>query len=126
MAKEQNISLNPTKISGKCGRLMCCLKYEQNAYEEISKKLPKIGAIVQTDEGKGEVVSVEILKEVIRVKYLDGDEAYFKKHNAADVKVIKDAKVDNRIIADNEEDLKELENLEKYESIEPPADDGEI
>ena len=126
MAKEQNISLNPTKISGKCGRLMCCLKYEQNAYEEISKKLPKIGAIVQTDEGKGEVVSVERLKEVIRVKYLDGDEAYFKKHNAADVKVIKDAKVDNRIIADNEEDLKELENLEKYESIEPPADDGEI
>ncbi len=126
MAKEQNISLNPTKISGTCGRLMCCLKYEQSTYEDISSKLPKIGAIVETEEGKGEVVSVEVLREVVRVRYLDGDEAYFKKHNASDIKVIKDAKVDNRIIADNEEDLKELENLEKLESTEPPVDDGEI
>ncbi len=126
MAKEQNISLNPSKISGKCGRLMCCLKYEQNVYDDISKHLPKIGAIVKTDEGKGEVVSVETLKEVLRVKYQDGDEVYFKKHNAADITVIKDAKADNRIVAENEEDLKELENLEKYESSEPPADDGEI
>ena len=126
MAKEQNISLNPSKISGKCGRLMCCLKYEQNVYEDISKNMPKIGAIVKTEEGKGEVVSVETLKEVVRVKYLDGEEAYFKKHNAADITVIKDAKVDNRIVAENEEDLKELEDLEKYESSEPPADDGEI
>ena len=101
MAKEQNISLNPSKISGKCGRLMCCLKYEQNVYDDISKYLPKIGAIVKTDEGKGEVVSVETLKEVLRVKYQDGDEVYFKKHNAADITVIN-------------------------ESSEPPADDGEI
>ena len=90
------------------------------------KHLPKIGAIVKTDEGKGEVVSVETLKEVLRVKYQDGDEVYFKKHNAADITVIKDAKADNRIVAENEEDLKELENLEKYESSEPPVDDGEI
>ena len=126
MAKEQNVSLNPTKISGTCGRLMCCLKYEQSTYDDISSRLPKIGAIVETDEGKGEVVSVEVLREVIRVKYLDGDETYYKKHNAADIKVIKDAKVDNRIIADNEEELKELENLEKLEANEPPVDDGEL
>lgn len=55
MAKEQNISLNPSKISGNCGRLMCCLKYEQEVYEEKLSRLPKIGAIVKTEEGEGEV-----------------------------------------------------------------------
>ena len=55
MAKEQNISLNPSKISGNCGRLMCCLKYEQEVYEEKIAKLPKVGAIVKTKDGKGEV-----------------------------------------------------------------------
>ena len=56
MAKEQNISLNPTKISGNCGRLMCCLKYEQEVYDEKLSRLPKIGAIVKTEDGEGEVV----------------------------------------------------------------------
>ena len=56
MAKEQNISLNPTKISGNCGRLMCCLKYEQEVYDEKLSRIPKIGAIVKTDDGEGEVV----------------------------------------------------------------------
>ena len=74
MAKEQNISLNPSKISGNCGRLMCCLKYEQEVYEEKLKRLPKIGAIVKTQDGTGEVASVETLKEVIRVKFQDGDD----------------------------------------------------
>ena len=55
MAKEQNISLNPAKISGNCGRLMCCLKYEQEVYEEKLKRLPKVGAIVKTEDGDGEV-----------------------------------------------------------------------
>ena len=55
MAKEQNISLNPAKISGNCGRLMCCLKYEQEVYEEKLSKLPKVGAIVKTADGEGEV-----------------------------------------------------------------------
>ena len=55
MAKEQNVSLNPSKISGNCGRLMCCLKYEQEVYEDKLKKLPGIGSIVQTEDGKGEV-----------------------------------------------------------------------
>lgn len=117
MAKEQNISLNPSKISGNCGRLMCCLKYEQDVYEEKLKRLPKIGAIVKTQEGTGEVASVETLKEVIRVKYQDGDEFYFKKHEAKDVVVIKDAVVDeDKLDVENEEDLKELQELEKLEN----------
>lgn len=117
MAKEQNISLNPSKISGNCGRLMCCLKYEQEVYEEKLKRLPKIGAIVKTQDGTGEVSAVEILKEIIKVKYQDDDnETYFKKYNAKDVVVIKDAVVDDeKLDVDNEEDLKELQKLEKLE-----------
>lgn len=116
MAKEQNISLNPSKISGNCGRLMCCLKYEQEVYEEKLKRLPKIGAIVKTEEGTGEVASVETLKEVIRVKYQDGEDFYFKKHNAKDVIVIKDAvEQDKNLDTENEEALKELEKLEKLD-----------
>ena len=64
MAKEQNISLNPSKISGNCGRLMCCLKYEQEVYEEKLKRLPKVGAIVKTEDGEGEVCGVETQKEI--------------------------------------------------------------
>ena len=116
MAKEQNISLNPSKISGNCGRLMCCLKYEQEVYEEKLSRLPKIGAIVKTSEGTGEVASVETLKEVIRVKYQDGDDVYFKKHEAKEVVVIKDAVVDDeKLDVDNAEDLEELKMLERME-----------
>ena len=79
MAKEQNISLNPSKISGNCGRLMCCLKYEQEAYEEKLKKLPNIGAIVKTPEGQGEVEGVETLKEIVKVKIKDGEIYKFKR-----------------------------------------------
>lgn len=117
MAKEQNISLNPSKISGNCGRLMCCLKYEQEAYEEKIKRLPKIGAIVKTSEGTGEVASVETLKEMIRVKYQDGDDIYYKKHEAKDVVVIKDAvsSNDEKIDGATKEELEELEKLEALE-----------
>ena len=73
MAKEQNMSLNPSKISGVCGRLMCCLKYEQEAYEEKLGRLPKVGSIVETVDGEGTVDSVEILKENVRVKFEDDD-----------------------------------------------------
>lgn len=66
MAKDQGLSLNPTKISGVCGRLMCCLKYEQNAYEDLLKNLPKEGDIIDTPEGQGEVLSVNVLKQVIK------------------------------------------------------------
>lgn len=68
MAKEQSLSLNPTKISGICGRLMCCLKYEQEAYECARKYMPKVGALVDTPEGKGDVVESNILKEIVKVR----------------------------------------------------------
>ena len=63
MAKEQGLSLNPTKISGACGRLMCCLKYEQDAYEEILRRFPKIGAIVSTPDGQGTIINLSLLKQ---------------------------------------------------------------
>ena len=119
MAKEQNISLNPSKISGNCGRLMCCLKYEQDVYEEKLLRLPKIGAIVKTDEGEGEVVGVETLKEVIKVKLKDGEDTFFKKYQAKDVKIIKDVESEQETLdVEDPEDLKELEELEKLEKIE--------
>lgn len=118
MAKEQNISLNPSKISGCCGRLMCCLKYEECVYCEKLKRLPKIGAIVKTEDGTGEVVSVEILKEKIRVKFKENDDTFFKKYDSKDVTVIKDVAGNDDVSrqdVDSEADLKELEELEKLE-----------
>ena len=118
MAKEQNISLNPSKISGNCGRLMCCLKYEQEVYEEKLKRLPKVGAIVKTEDGEGEVCGVETLKEIIKVKFHDEEDTFFKKYNSKDVKIIKNIeKEDDAIEADNPEDLKELQELEKLEKM---------
>ena len=118
MAKEQNISLNPAKISGNCGRLMCCLKYEQELYEEKLKRLPKVGAIVKTEDGEGEVCGVETLKEIIKVKFHDGEDTFFKKYNSKDIKIIKNVeKDDDKIEAENPEDLKELQELEKLEKM---------
>ena len=102
MAKEQNISLNPSKISGNCGRLMCCLKYESEVYEEKLKKLPNIGAIVKTADGEGEVDNVEILKEQVRVRIKDGESYIYKKYEAKDIEIIKD----NTQEKVNEEELK--------------------
>ena len=67
MAKTQNLSLNPTKISGTCGRLMCCLKYEQNAYEDAAKRMPKVESFVQTPDGPGNVKSIDLLRETMKV-----------------------------------------------------------
>lgn len=118
MAKEQNISLNPSKISGNCGRLMCCLKYEQEVYEEKLKRLPKVGAIVKTEDGEGEVCGVETLKEIVKVKFHDEEDTFFKKYNSKDVKIIKNVeKEDDSIETDNPEDLKELQELEKLEKM---------
>ena len=72
MAKVQSLSLNPTKISGSCGRLMCCLRYEQEAYEELIKKVPKQGAFVETKDGYGTAVQVNLLRQTVKVK-LDND-----------------------------------------------------
>ncbi|HJF35497.1 MAG TPA: stage 0 sporulation protein, partial [Clostridium perfringens] len=82
MAKEQNLSLNPSKISGMCGRLMCCLKYEQDTYEDIKQRMPNIGSIVDTKFGEGEVIGSSILKERVRVKFNDEQE-----ENIRDIKL---------------------------------------
>ena len=75
MAKEQNLSLNPTKISGVCGRLMCCLKHEQDTYEYLNEKLPNVGDFVRTVDGnKGEVLSVSVLRQKVRIVVTDKDD----------------------------------------------------
>lgn len=113
MAKEQNLSLNPSKISGNCGRLMCCLRYEQEAYEEKLARMPKIGAIVKTEDGEGTVESIETLKEIIRVKLEDKEDGYyFKKYKAADVKILKNIEKEE-MNEEEKENLKELEEIEK-------------
>ena len=94
MAKEQNLSLNPAKVSGNCGRLMCCLKYEEDAYLEKLQRLPNVGAIVKTKDGVGEAEGVEILKEQVRVKIKDGDGWLHKIYKATDITVIKDSTKD--------------------------------
>ena len=73
MAKDQGLSLNPTKISGCCGRLMCCLNYEQNVYDELLKITPRVGATVKTPQGVGQVMSVSILEQKVKVRYEDSD-----------------------------------------------------
>ena len=110
MAKEQNIALTPSKISGSCGRLMCCLKYEQEVYEEKLSRLPKVGAIVKTEEGEGIVDSIEILKEKIRVKFKDKEGYFYKKYDANDVEIIKNVEEEDKI---EDKELEELERLEK-------------
>lgn len=90
MAKEQGLSLNPTKISGSCGRLMCCLKYEQEAYEQIVRKVPKTGAIVDTPDGQGIVIEINILKELAKVKLDKENGTDLKTYKVDEVKVIKD------------------------------------
>ena len=113
MAKEQNLSLNPSKISGNCGRLMCCLRYEQEAYEEKLARMPKIGAIVKTEDGEGTVDSIETLKEKIRVKFEDKEDGYyFKKYRASDVKILKNIEKEE-MNEEEKENLKELEEMEK-------------
>ncbi|OFI01533.1 hypothetical protein CLOACE_20880 [Clostridium acetireducens DSM 10703] len=103
MAKEQNLSLNPTKISGICGRLMCCLNYEQKAYEEIRKRLPKVGSIVETPYGNAEVISNSAIKESIKVKIKieDGEET-IKNISIDDIKLVSGSFEDSI----NEEDIK--------------------
>ena len=114
MAKEQNLSLTPSKISGNCGRLMCCLKYEDEVYTEKLKKLPNIGAIVQTEEGQGEVDGIETLKERVKVKIKTEDGYNYKKYDVKDIKIIKDA-IKETLDQEELEHKKELEELEKLE-----------
>ena len=123
MAKEQNISLNPSKISGNCGRLMCCLKYEEEVYTEKLKKLPNIGAIVKTADGEGEVSTVETLKEKVRVKFKDGEDIFYKKYDVKDIVVIKDGvKQEETFDGASEEEIKELQKMEKLDKLEDTED----
>lgn len=115
MAKEQNLSLNPTKISGVCGRLMCCLKNEEEAYEELNSKLPAVGDIITTKDGiKGEVQSTNVLKQLVKIIVtLDNDEKEVQEYKAEDIK-FKPKHRKEKINMDDEE-LRELEMLEKKE-----------
>ncbi len=108
MAKEQGLSLNPTKISGTCGRLMCCLKYEQEAYEHLLKVTPKVGAIVDTDEGKGTVTDVNLLRGKVKVALDKRPGAAPQSFSRNDVKVIKDGKI--RVEKSELEELKGIES----------------
>jgi len=91
MAKTQNLSLNPTKISGTCGRLMCCLKYEQNAYEDAAKRMPKVESFVQTPDGPGNVKSIDLLRETVKVS-LDSAPETLKKYHNCEVCVLRNGK----------------------------------
>lgn len=110
MAKDQNLSLNPGKITGCCGRLMCCLNYEQDVYREKLERLPNVGEVVETRDGKGEVVSLEILKEGIRVKHQDGPDFYFKDYRLNEIEKIKEKEETK---TEKEKDNKKNKNKEK-------------
>ncbi|MFG6338232.1 MAG: stage 0 sporulation family protein [Lachnospiraceae bacterium] len=115
MAKEQNLSLNPTKISGVCGRLMCCLKNEEETYEELNRKLPNVGDFVTTDDGlKGEVHSVNVLRQLVKVVVDVGDEKEIQEYRADQLR-FKRRHGKNRKADTNEAELKELEKLEKQD-----------
>lgn len=113
MAKEQNLSLNPTKISGVCGRLMCCLTNEEETYEELNSRLPEIGDIVTTAEGlKGEVQSVSVLRQLVKVVVnLDNDEKEIREYKAKELR-FKPRKRKNDVKLSKEE-MKQLAKLEE-------------
>ena len=119
MAKEQNLSLNPTKISGICGRLMCCLNYEQSTYEDIRKRMPKVGSIVKTSEGTGEVFSNNTVKESVKVKLRKGEEEILKEFKIENVELIKGHYEDSiddddiKLEIESEEDRKLIKDLIK-------------
>jgi cell fate regulator YaaT (PSP1 superfamily) len=116
MAKEQNLSLNPTKISGVCGRLMCCLKNEQEAYEELNAKLPDVGDFVTTNDNlRGEVQSVSVLKQLVKVIVtLENDEKEVREYKVEDLS-FKPKKKKDKLNNIDDEELRALELLEKKE-----------
>lgn len=114
MAKEQNLSLNPTKISGVCGRLMCCLKHEEETYEYLNKKLPGIGDSVTTADGfKGEVQSVNVLRQLVKVLITVEDEKELREYKVEELRFKRRNKKEKLNVS--EQELKELEKLEKEE-----------
>ena len=115
MAKEQNLSLNPTEISGVCGRLMCCLKNEEETYEELNRKLPGIGDYVTTEDGlKGEVQSVNVLRQLVKVVVEEGDEKEIKEYPVEQLQFRRRHGKKDKVDLSKEE-MQELEKLEEEE-----------
>lgn len=118
MAKEQNLSLNPTKISGVCGRLMCCLKHEADTYEELNRKLPGIGDYVTTADGlKGEVQSVNVLRQLVKVVVDKDDEKEIREYPVAELRFRRRHGKKEQMDLSKEE-LQELERMEQEDQIE--------
>ena len=116
MAKEQNLSLNPTKISGVCGRLMCCLKYEQDTYEYLNSRLPSVGEKVKTPEGiVGEVKSISVLRQLVKVIIDNGDEKELREYTVDELKLKPRQRKDVKLTA---EEIAELKGLEDNDSPE--------
>ena len=107
MAKEQGLSLNPTKISGACGRLMCCLKYEQESYEHLAKITPKAGALVDTKDGKGIVTESNLISGVVKVRLDRAPEAVPSTYDRKQVKILRDVKT--TVSKEEREALKAIE-----------------
>ncbi|MBO5228788.1 MAG: stage 0 sporulation family protein [Lachnospiraceae bacterium] len=123
MAKEQNLSLNPTKISGVCGRLMCCLKNEEETYEELNSKLPNVGDFVTAADGlKGEVHSVNVLRQLVKVIVTVGDEKEIKEYKVDQLRFKPKRRRDYNNSHDDAE-LKALEMLERKEGKSKLNDD---
>lgn len=124
MAKEQNLSLNPTKISGVCGRLMCCLKNEEETYEELNRRLPNVGDFVTTDDGyKGEVHSVNVLRQLVKVIVNVDDEKEIQEYRVDQLR-FKRKHNKNRKVDVSEAELRELEKMEKQDSAKSKLDDN--
>ena len=120
MAKEQNLSLNPGKISGVCGRLMCCLKHEEETYEELNRRLPNAGDYVTTDDGlKGEVSSVNVLRQLVKVLVEVNDEKELREYKVEQLKFRRRQHGRGRKNGEGDEkEMKELEKLERQEKKE--------
>ena len=117
MAKEQNLSLNPTKISGVCGRLMCCLKHEEETYEELNRNLPHVGDFVHCDDGaRGEVHSVNVLRQLVKVVIEENDEKEIREYKAEQLRFKRKFKRDKPEVTDKE--LEQLEKLEEQDKLE--------
>lgn len=124
MAKEQNLSLNPTKISGVCGRLMCCLKNEEETYEELNRRLPNVGDFVTTDDGlKGEVHSVNVLRQLVKVVVDVDDEKEIQEYRVDQLRFKRKHNKNHKVDVSDAE-LKELEKLEKQDSKKSKLDDN--
>ena len=124
MAKEQNLSLNPTKISGVCGRLMCCLKFEQDHYESTRKRMPKIGKEVETPEGIGVVMDINVLKETLTVRIHKGDSSEYKTFALEEVKWQKPYTPKPAQENRKQDESKKVARRNRQKSVEDEVDDS--